>query len=105
MIRLIYTKILPTNKFDFKKETDENTREEYEFYMKEISNLRPFNIDIEGFSCTIVYQLQCTMIDGKTGNILTGQKSTKLCNICGVNPTNVNKMEYISNLQCKESGY
>lgn len=45
------------------------------------------------------------MVDGKTCSVLTGQKSSKCCNVCGVNPLNMNNLEHIKTLKSNEESY
>ncbi|KYN08005.1 hypothetical protein ALC62_01014 [Cyphomyrmex costatus] len=47
----------------------------------------------------------CTMIDGKTSNVITNQKSSNSCNICGARPTQMNKLDIISTLPRKTEFY
>lgn len=75
---LTFQRLCRPQKFEFAKETDEKTKYEYNYYTDEIKNLAPLKINQDdGFSRTIFYQLQCTMVDGKTCNALTNQKSSK----------------------------
>lgn len=45
------------------------------------------------------------MIDGKVCNVLTGQKSTTSCNICGVNLNYINDLQYIKKLKINKEHY
>ncbi|EFN73569.1 hypothetical protein EAG_09170, partial [Camponotus floridanus] len=71
----------------------------------EINNLQPSVENKFGKSFKVIHTLYCTMIDGKVCNVLTDQKSTTSCNICGVNPKNINDLQYIKELQINEEYY
>ncbi|KYN07992.1 hypothetical protein ALC62_01030 [Cyphomyrmex costatus] len=45
------------------------------------------------------------MIDGKVCNVLTNQKSSSCCNICGVGPKYINDLSYVRNLKCHDNYY
>ncbi|KYN19752.1 hypothetical protein ALC57_07905 [Trachymyrmex cornetzi] len=45
------------------------------------------------------------MIDGKTCNVLTGQKSSNSCNICNANPSKMNDLSFINSLLSNEDNY
>jgi len=45
------------------------------------------------------------MIDGKICNILTNQKSSTSCNICGATPKQMNDLKTIKQLRCNEDNY
>lgn len=53
----------------------------------------------------VTHTLYCTMIDGKVYNVLTDQKSTTSCNICGVSPKHIHDLEYIKELRINEKYY
>jgi len=82
-------------KFTFMKETSSSTLQEYNYYMQEINNLMPTVVTIKEISITITHNLQCTMIDGKVCNVLTSQKSSASCNICGAKPNDMNNLDRV----------
>lgn len=45
------------------------------------------------------------MIDGKVCNVLTNQKSSTSCNICGATPKQMNDLKKIKQLKCNEDNY
>lgn len=45
------------------------------------------------------------MIDGKVCNVLTGQKASTCCNICGIGPKFINNLDYVKSLSCNEDNY
>jgi hypothetical protein len=47
----------------------------------------------------------CTMMDGKTCNVLTQTASTQSCNICKVTPKDINNLEKVLNRNCDVSAY
>lgn len=92
-------------KFTFVKETPANILETYNFYMNKINNLQPSTENKCDKSFKITHTLYCTMIDGKVCNILTNQKSTTSCNICGVTPKYINNLQHIKELKINEEYY
>lgn len=92
-------------KFEFTKESTANTREEYLNYSEKIKNLLPTNALIFEKEIQIIHHLQCTMIDGKVCNVLTEQQSSSSCNICGAKPKDMNNLERLRELECKEEYY
>lgn len=58
-----------------------------------------------GISCRVVHQFQCTMVEGKTVNSLTGQRSSSSCNVCGASPKQINDLEVVKKLKCNEKSY
>lgn len=64
-------------------------------YEEVIANLVPGLIEIGNFSCSVSYDLKLTMIDGKTTNAISSQKSSGSCNICRASPSEMNKMDDI----------
>ena len=53
-------------------------------------------------SFTVKFQMNCTMIDGKVCHVLSGEKASNRCNICGVGPSKVNDFSMVLNLPCKK---
>lgn len=78
------------------KENFENVRKEHLHYEELIASLVPGLIKIKNFSCTISYDLQLTMIDGKTCNVITNQRSSGSCNMCGALPSDMNRLNKIA---------
>lgn len=91
--------------FKFIKETSSNILENYYFYKDEINNLQPTMENKYNKSFKVTHNLYCTMIDGKVCNVLTQQKSTASCNICGVSPKHINDLKYVKELKIKEEHY
>lgn len=60
-------------RFEFKKETAQNTKQLYKYYKKKIQELITHNIIVFGKSFRIFYSMECTMLDGKVCNVLTEQ--------------------------------
>lgn len=92
-------------KFEFVKENAMNTLNEYKFYDEKIGKLATTHITIENRTYQVTYNLKCTMIDGKTCNVLTGQRSSSSCNVCKVNPSKMNNLSFIRSLPCDENSY
>lgn len=93
-------------KFTFIKETPSSTLDNYNFYINEINNLQPsIESKSDKFFNKVTHALYCTMIDEKVCNVLTDQKSTTSCNICGVSPKYINNLHYIKELKINEEHY
>lgn len=93
-------------KFEFVAESAINTLNEYNYYTQKINNLLPTYVVVDNnISFSVIHDLQCTMIDGKTCNIISNQKSSNSCNICGAKPTQMSKLEIISTLPRKTEFY
>lgn len=69
--------------FEFMTENNENMTKTYEFYINEFNNLKPKKIPVGDGYVTINYEVEFTMIDGKT------------CNICNASPTEMNDLKKI----------
>lgn len=92
-------------KFQFIKENTSVVINEYKFHSDAFNNLESSCITVENITFNVTFNVQCTMIDGKICNILTGQKSSNCCNICGVSPKNINNITYVKSLPCNEDNY
>lgn len=94
----------PTS-FKLKKENDHNTKEEYNEIEEQIRQLQPTNIILGGRMIHFKHMPICTMLDGKTVNVLTETKSTQACNVCKATPTHMNDLENIKQRVCNEDTY
>lgn len=92
-------------KFEFTPEIAENTLKEYNYYSQETNNLRPTQVILGDISFCVVHYLECTMIDGKTCNVLTNEKSSASCNICGARPSQMNELQLVHSLPPKAEFY
>lgn len=91
--------------FKFTKETNEMTTDAYRKLSKLISQIETYEFKFLNNLFDVKFDLKCTMIDGKTCNVLTEQDASNCCNICGVNPSKVNDLQYVSHLNCNENNY
>ena len=82
-----------------------NTLENYNLYINEINNLQSSLKKKSDKTFKITHTLYCTMFNGKVCNVLTDQKSTTSCNICGVSPKYINDLQYIKRLKINEEHY
>ena len=80
-------------------------KKQYEYYSNLLQKVQSYNFNIGDIQFTVTFDLKCTMIDGKICNILTDQNSTKSCNICRVNPSLINNLNYVKSLKCQEDYY
>lgn len=92
-------------KFVFAKETTDLIQKEYNYYTELLRKVQTYILNIEDMSFKIQFDLQCTMIDGKVCNAITGEKASCRCNICGVGPKYINDLNYVQNLPCKTNYY
>ena len=85
----------------YRKETKELTKEEYEDILDQMENIGDFVVflDHEGgdfpLAVKIKAQLDLTMFDGKVINAITETASSQCCNICGAKPSELNNLEKI----------
>ncbi|EFN66789.1 hypothetical protein EAG_01798, partial [Camponotus floridanus] len=56
-------------------------------------------------SFTVTHDIKCTMIDGKVCNVLTDQKSSASCNICGAKPNQMNDLNLVMSLKENKENY
>uniref|UniRef100_A0A6P7GJF5 Uncharacterized protein LOC114337613 n=1 Tax=Diabrotica virgifera virgifera TaxID=50390 RepID=A0A6P7GJF5_DIAVI len=54
---------------------------------------------------SIKHIFTCTMVDGKTVNVLTETKSTQACNVCKATPVNMNNIEDLNKRVCDQDSY
>lgn len=92
--------------FEFVKETSSHTLQTYNFYKNEIQNLKATILEnVRDISCAVTYSFQCTMVDGKTINTLTDQKSSASCNVCRATPKQMNNLSIVHSLPCNEQTF
>lgn len=81
--------------FAYEKETSETISSQMKLLNDEIKNLKPTRLNVAGKDIFLHHTLFCTMIDGKTRNVLTETESSQRCAICGVLPKEVNNLEIV----------
>lgn len=89
------TKYCRVIKFAYEKETQENIIQEMNLLKQQIADLKPTKICLKGKTITINHTLLCTMIDGKTRQVLTETESSQRCTVCGVLPKEINDLEIV----------
>ena len=95
-----------TVKFEFKKEAKDRVAHYYNYYLNLIDKIDLYCFNYEGFSFEMnLDDIKPTMTDCKTDNVLTDQKASNCCNICGVGPKLINDINYVKNFACKENYY
>lgn len=82
--------------FNFTKETKEHVLNRYNFYKEQFGKENTLIFRIDRLKFVVNLDFECTMIDGKTCNVLTKQDSTRSCNICRVGPKKINDLKYIN---------
>lgn len=80
------TKYYRVIKFAYEKETPETIHQEMTLVKQKIVNLKGTKICLKGKQITINHTLLCTMIDGKTRQVLTETESSQRCTVCGALP-------------------
>lgn len=91
--------------FHFRKENDLLVKEKYNQINNILKKVQVYELYIEKMQFDLKFDLKCTMIDGKTCNVLCGQKASSCCNICGVGPKFVNDLDKLKNRPCNEDFY
>ena len=83
-------------KFIFQKENKELVRIEEKSMLDKINSLNQFDVVFEnGQTCTVVYTMLFTMMDGSIANIVSDTNATSKCTICQATPKEMN-VEHIT---------
>lgn len=88
-----------------KKENIQNVKDEYKEVEKQILQLEPTIIRMDAKEIKIKHVLICTMLDGKTINILTENTNSQACNICKASAKDLNDLGKLQNRDCDESAF
>lgn len=91
--------------FKLIKETNKSIKEEYESTEHQLRVVTPTTLSLEEKSITFNHIPICTMMDGKTCNVLTETASTQACNICKVTPKDINNLAKVLQRPCDTSAY
>ncbi|KAG4073854.1 hypothetical protein HA402_014059 [Bradysia odoriphaga] len=91
--------------FEFVKESKCTTVEKFKKIRSQIDQLIPYTITLNKIQVKISYDLELTMIDGKTANYVTSNDSQQTCNICGATPVEMNDLDLIRKKGCKKENY
>lgn len=92
--------------FKLVKENNETTKQIYDSIVQQIQNLKPTDIVLNAEKSIQFKHLPiCTMMDGKTCNVLTDTASTQACNICQVTPKDINDLENVRARPCNISAF
>ncbi|CAH1107937.1 unnamed protein product [Psylliodes chrysocephalus] len=87
-------------------ECDESLKEEYDNIKSQIAALRSTTIVLSNQrEINFYHKLFCTMLDGKTCNVLTNTTYTQACNVCRVTPKDINDLDNVIYRECDESTY
>ena len=85
-------------KLQYKKESKELSKEEFDRVTDEIKNLSLglISVGIDGQEfVSVQFTVDLTMFDGKVVNALTDTSSTQSCNVCGAKPSEMNNLKVI----------
>lgn len=99
------TRLCRPLKFEFAKETKEKILLEMNTVRKEVQNLTPSKIELNGKTYFVKHKLHNTMIDGKVCQALTNTSSSNNCVICGAKPTQMNDIEAVAKRKSDISAY
>lgn len=91
--------------FKIKKENVQNVKEEYNEIQNQILQLEPTSIVLDGKEIKFKHIPICTMLDGKTVNILSDTASSQMCNVCKATPKILNDLEKLKNRVCNEDTF
>lgn len=91
--------------FEFTKESENTTIQQQHKIRSQIEQLIPFSITQNKITSQISYEMELTMIDGKTANYVTSNPSQQTCNICDATPVEMNKLDLIRKKFCKVENY
>ncbi|CAH0562925.1 unnamed protein product [Brassicogethes aeneus] len=89
--------------FKIQKENAQNVKEMYNGI--HILEMEPTLIVLGNREIKFKHIPICTMLDGKTVNILTDTASSQACNICKATPKDFNNLEKQQNKVCAEDNY
>lgn len=77
----------------------------YEKYENLLKKVELYCLKIGDMEFHLSFDMKCTMIDGKICNILTDNKASSRCNICGVGPKLMNDLNHVITRKCNEEFY
>ena len=92
-------------RFKIKKENVQNMKEEYNEIQTQILQLKATIIVLGTREIKFKHIPICTMLDGKTVNILTDTSSSQACNVCKATPRDLNDLEKQKNRVCDENTF
>lgn len=88
--------------FKIKKENIQNVKEVYNDVQTQILRLETTKIVLGTKEIQYKHVPICTMLDGKTGNILSDTLSSQACNICKAIPKDLNDLNKLKNSVCNK---
>jgi len=91
--------------FKIKKENVQNVKEVYNEVQTQILQLEPTIIVLGTKEIQFKHISICTMLDGKTDNILTETLSSQACNVCNATPKDLNDLEKLKNRVCNKGTF
>lgn len=71
----------------------------------QIAQLQPTKVFLADKELSFKHIPVCTMIDGKTCNVLTDTASSQACNICKATPKDMNDLSKVLARPCDTSNY
>lgn len=91
--------------FKLIKETNETIKQEFDATEQQMRAVTSTTISLQEKSLTFEHHPICTMMDGKTCNVLTKTASSQACNICKVTPKDINNLDKVLQRSCDVSAY
>lgn len=90
-------------RFQYLKETSEIIRNEADYLKVQMNDLTQKIIEIKYknsiIEIEVFYENKLTMLDGKCANAVSNNSSTKVCNICGAKPVEMNNLLVVKSLE------
>lgn len=86
---------------EYKKETEELVKSKKEHINKQIKDLVPTEVNLDGKKYLIEHHTLFTMVDGKLCNCLSDTKSTMRCYLCDATSKEFNDLDMIKNRPIK----
>lgn len=92
-------------RLQIEKETKESVKLHYEAIQEQISCLQPTVVTLEDKTYKFEHEAVCTMMDGKTCNVLTDTSSSQACNVCKATPKQLNDIDLLMQKEYPTNAY
>lgn len=97
-----YSRII---RLQIEKETKESVKLHYDEIEEQILRLHATKVTFGDNTYTFKHNAVCTMMDGKTCNVLTDTSSTQACNICKATPKELNNIDLLLRKQYSKAPF
>lgn len=92
-------------RMQIEKETKESVKLHYNEIEEQISRLQVTKVTLGDKTYNFKHHAICTMMDGKTCNVLTDTSSTQACNICKATPKDLNNIDLLLRKQYSKAPF